>query len=120
MEIKQIACVLSLFFLLSCSFQSKEEKLESLARSAFHEFSLWEDARMMNSIDFEGPVIKKKIDSFRVDTNVVIYGWYYIHKAATFWVYCKVDKSGEKKPSMHSSANYDTLGLQWEAWVNDR
>ena len=107
---------LSIFCLTACSPQTEDEKWEGIARASFHEFTLWEDARMMNAIEFTGPVIKKNIENFKTDTNMIIFAWYHVHSSDTFWVYCKIDKLNRKNPTMHSSKNYDQLGLNWEEW----
>lgn len=118
--IKQASLVISLIVFFSCSNQTKEEKWESMARSSFHEFVLWEDARMMNAIDFKGPIVRDSIGGFTVDTGVVVYAWYHIHEPDTFWIYCKIDKSNKKKPSIHSSSNFNELELYWEEWIKDK
>lgn len=110
-----------LFFisvLFSCSSQSEQRAWESMARSSFHDFLLWEDARMVNAIDFKGPVIKQRVENFEIDSSKIVFAWFYVHEIDTFWIYCEVDKRRIEDPNIHVSLNYDELGLHWEEWLS--
>lgn len=107
-------------FLDSCNTQSNQEKWKSQAIYAYNEFRMWQDGAMMNSVDFEGPVICKPYQikgGIQFDNKNEYYGWYFIHKLDTIWIYCIIDKNEKNKPIMSSSPNFDELGLNWRDWI---
>lgn len=108
-----------LFYLTSCDNKTKEEKWKMKAINAYHDFRMWEDGAMMNNVDFRGPVLCKKsqLKGIKKDSTSIIYGWFYTHNSDTVWIYCNVYKKRNIKPSMHTSPNYEELGLHWREWL---
>lgn len=113
--------VLLLATLISCQSKTKEERWRSQAVMGYLDFRLWEDAKMMNSIEFVGPIKcdSTQINGFIPRNNSVIYGWYHTHKLDTFWIYSEVIKTIENKNIIHTSTNYHQLGLNWKDWLDD-
>jgi len=116
----RIFTIFLLTLCLACSHKSIEDKWRSKAMSSYIDFKLWESARMMNAIDFTGPVLRDSIETFPPDTTEIVYAWYYVHEKDTFWIYSNVDKSGEREPDIHLSKNYDELKLNWETWIKEK
>lgn len=115
----RIITIVFLTLCLGCSRKSIEDRWRSEAISSYTDFKLWESARMMNAIEFTGPIIKDSIETFPPDTTEIIYAWYYTHAKDTFWIYSNVDKSGEREPRIHVSENYDELKSNWQAWTKE-
>jgi uncharacterized protein YcfL len=100
--------VFILISIVSFGCSTKEEQIKNNAISVFNDFLLWEDARMLKHVDFQGPVLIEQ------DTSHITYGWYYNHNSDTFWVHGMVNKNSIDDVTIHPTDSYIQLGLKWE------
>lgn len=110
--------IIVLAFLCSCQNQTK---MEHYRDDAIGEYE-WIKADMgMEQLKFDGPLIRERIEKFDIDTFKNIFGWYYIHKSDTFWIYVEKSKNGKlKSDGVYFSSNFDTLRLNWKKWEKDK
>lgn len=118
-ELKWLFLLLFISFNFSC--QSNElEKMQDEGRSKY------EDGKFeigMQDVEFNGPIVLKLINGVQTDTNIYIFGWYYVHERDTFWIYSYVDKNSNKKRERYDtgigySDNIDELRSNWKKWAS--
>lgn len=59
----------------------------------------------LDKLPFKGPVERKSIEEYPPKPRYSVYGWYYIYKKDTVWVYAEVDTLLEGKTRIHFSKN---------------
>lgn len=97
--------VIFIFLFQSCQMLTEQENLESIATIEYENIKA---ECGLENYDFVGPVFLNSIDRFPPDTNSVVFGWYYIYEADTFWMYSEVNKQSHKV-SVHLSSFPDKL-----------
>ena len=93
--------------------------IEQYKNDAIIEYELVKADIGFDILNFKGPILKERIENFDIDTNKVVFGWYYIHTKDTFWIYSEVDKLVKNKPTVHFSLNFNFLRLNWKEWIKE-
>ena len=96
--------VLALFIIFSSCNSSVPTEQELLDNAKFN-FENTVFDRGIDKLEFKGPIVKKKIGKFDPESGYKVYGWFYIYKKDTIWVYAEVDTLLKKKTLMHFSTN---------------
>ncbi|WP_074408853.1 hypothetical protein [Aquimarina megaterium] len=101
-QIKKALGLLLLCVILTSCQPPKEQDLLDEARFNFENITF---DRGIDKVPFKGPIIKDRIENFKADPGYKVYGWYYVHRKDTIWVYAKVDTLLQKETSIHFSRN---------------
>lgn len=104
------------FFVFSAVLNSCQTKEEKILGKAIGCYQHNQSDLGLEKVDFQGPVLKSRIENFAPNPNYLIYGWYFIHEKDTFWIYSKVDKKLIKETSVHFSSNFDELRKDYVNW----
>lgn len=94
--------VISFALISSCGKHPTENDFLEEAKFNF-ENTVFE--RGIDKLPFKGPILRERIENFKKDPSYKVYGWYYIHKKDSIWVYAEVDTLMKKETSMHFSKN---------------